>query len=392
MVVETPAWIARRGGGQPKISRKEFFETYRAYKDGLLAGYPPANSGSGIKTAVSYAAGRLGLSAQTVRQRLAWAQFFDVSVEGVDTYPTRNERPKPLDDYLGPQRGRGYTPPDLPSMEPDIEEEMDKAVREFERRRAAEQARKWMKFEVDGTEPFALVYMGDPHLDDPNTDLGLVRRHVGIIQETDRMWAVGLGDYVNGWIGRLQRKYADQQFTERGAFALAKWLFSRDIWWMLIKGNHCAWQGGSSPLDWMLDDAAVPMLEWEARFKIGAGEAEWTTWAAHDFPGSSQWNILHGPLKRAMMTGGIADLFVCGDDHCYGVLHTQHEHTGRPYWIARARGYKMQDDYARQLGFGEMTMGHSIVAVHDPRDGSLQCFDDVQRGADYLEFLRGMRK
>lgn len=391
MVVETPGWIARRTSGQPKISRHDFFETYRAYRDGLSAGYPPANSGSGVKTAISYAATKLGLNPQTVRQRLAWAEFFDVKVEGLDTYGSP-ERPKPIDDYLGVQRGRGYTPPDLPPMEMDVEEEMDRAIAEFERRRAADAARRWMRFEVDGRDPFALVYVGDPHLDDPHTDLGMLRRHVRIMEETERMWAVGLGDYVNGWVGRLTRKYADQPATERGAYARAKWLFSRPIWWMLIKGNHCAWQGGGNPLDWMLDDAAVPLVEWEARFTVGSPSHDWKTWAAHDFPGSSQWNILHGPQKRAMMTGAVADLFVCGDKHCYGVLHTQHEHTGNPYWLARARGYKMQDDYARQLGFGEMTMGHSIVAVHDPRDGSIQCFDDVQRGADYLEFLRGMRK
>jgi hypothetical protein len=373
---------------RPRLSRRDFNEALRYYREGHDLGMLPANSGSGRKNALTHAGTLLGLHPQTIRDRLSWGVYFGVPVPGLTPEGMPEYDPKPA---LA-RKAEGYIPPVLPSFEAPIEDQMALAIREFERRRAAEKARLWMPYAVEGEAPFCLVYVGDPHVDDPHTDLATLGRHVSIIKQTDRMWAIGMGDYVNGWIGRLTRKYADQGITERGAYGLAKWLFSQDIWWMLIKGNHDAWKGGGNPLDWMLDEAATPVVEWQAQFTVLAAGQEWKVWAAHDFPGNSQWNILHGPLKRAMMTGGAADLFVCGDKHCYGVLHTQHEHTGRPYWVARARGYKMQDDYARQCGYGEMTMGHSIAAVHDPRDGKMVCFDDVEVAAQYLEFLKGQRK
>lgn len=386
-----PGWQTRRPRLTPRISREAFDRTHQAYQDGLAFGLLPANSGSGRRTAIDYAAEQLGLNRETVRQRLAWAPWFlGQEVPGVPGYPNAYQQvPQSARTVeAGLDKRQGFRPPRLPPAELTPEQELDLAVAEFERRRQAELARRWMEYQVEGEAPFALVYMGDPHLDDPHTDLPRLRRDVGIINQTPRMWGVGLGDYVNGWRGKLTRKYADQRITERGAYVLAKWLFSQPFWWLLLQGNHDAWAGGGSPLEWMLEGTDVPLEHWDARFRVTAGAGAWTIWAAHNFPGTSQWNILHGPLKRAMMTGAVADLFVCGDHHTYGLLHTQHEHTGQPYWVARARGYKLQDPYSRQCGFGEMDMGHSIVAVHDPRTGKLQCFDDVETGAQYLRFLQ----
>lgn len=377
-------WRTRWPRRSPGISRADFERTLKIYKDCIAMGYQPAGCGIGKQSAITPTAKALNLSPQTVRERLAWGPYFGTEVPGIEPYPGAFEGM--------PQKGKGeYRAPDLPSMDADLTEEMARQVQEFERRREAEMAQRWMRFEVEGDEPFALVFVGDPHLDDPHTDLGRLMRDMAIVEATPRMWAIGLGDYVNGWIGKLHRKYADQAVTERGAYLRAKWLFSLPIWWMLIKGNHDAWKGGGNPLDWMLDSEATPVLEWEAQFVAECGGREWSFWAAHDFPGSSAWNILHGPLKRAMMTGAIADMFICGDHHCYGVLHTQHEHTGRSYWLARARGYKMQDPYSRQCGFGEMNIGHSIVAICNPKTGGMQCFDNVEDGALYLDFLRGRK-
>ncbi len=364
-------------GSVPIISFEVFMETARLYNAAIALGLPShtTQNKNNRYSAVRYVADKLDIHRTTVLRRLSWCHHFKVPLAGFERSAATEPSP------------RDYTHPALPSLEEDIEADIDRQASEFRRRREAQAAREWMKFEIHGNKPFALAYIGDPHLDDPNTDIGKLRDHVGIIRSTPRMWAVGLGDYTNGWVGRLARKYADQQVTERAAYARAKWLFDQDIWLLLVLGNHDAWKGGGSPFEWMINNAHTPLMEWEAKFELICDRSIWRIWAAHDFPGTSQWNILHGPLKRAMMTGGSADMFICGDKHSYGVLHTQHEHTGKPYWVGRARGYKMQDDYSRQCGYGEHDIGHSIVAVHDPRTGLIQCFDDLELGASYLRFL-----
>jgi hypothetical protein len=104
------------------------------------------------------------------------------------------------------------------------------------------------------------------------------------------------------------------------------------------------------------------------------------------------WNRAHGPLRRAILTGGAADLYIAGHHHTFMLSEDQDEHTGRTFWAARARGYKVVDAYAEQLGFGtSQDRGHSIVAICDPADGRMLCMSDVERAAEYLTWLRARR-
>lgn len=281
-----------------------------------------------------------------------------------------------------------YSAPVLPELDEAPEDTFARLVAEQDRREKFRSAAEWMPFEVKGKQPFALVFVGDPHLD--VCDARTLQRHLNTIERTDRMWAVGLGDWLNGWTGKLRGQYAHQSVTERQAYALARAILMRDIWWLLILGNHDGerWQGQGGALRWMENAAPVPMQEWQVKFSVKCGDAAWKIWAAHDFPGVSMWNPLHGPSKRAQMTGAIADLYICGDHHVYGCSETQHEHTGKAYWVARAKGYKPLDHYALEKGYGEQTVGHSIAAVFDPSTKKIVCRADIEEAADYLAFLR----
>lgn len=280
--------------------------------------------------------------------------------------------------------------PEVESDDEDLDAIMDRLEAEHERKAKAKASLEWMEFGVKGKEPFALVFVGDPHAD--TCDIGLLRRHLDLIEKTDRMWAVGLGDWINQWQPKLRGQYAFQSTTEKTALRIVQWMFSKPIWWAILLGNHNGgrWHGDGSALKWMEAAALTPVQEWQVKFTVRCGGATWKVWAAHNFPGNSTYNVNHGPDKRAIFTGAIADLFVAGDRHTYKLSHDQHEHTGRIFWTARAKGYKGLDLYAEELGYsGKQSIGHSIGAVFDPRDGSLQCFSDVETTARYLQFLRG---
>jgi len=289
----------------------------------------------------------------------------------------------------------GYTAPVLPSDEEDVDSIIEKLAAEQARQEAYREATHWMPFKVDGSDPFALVFVGDPHLD--VCDIGRLKRHIELIEQTDRMWAVGLGDWLNSWVGRLTGKYADQIVTQRQGILLAEWLFAKPIWWLLLLGNHdgLRWHGHNNPLRWIQNAAPVPVQDWEARFAVECGGHKWKVWAAHNFPGNSQWNAAHGPSKRAQMTGAEADIYVAGDRHVFTMAQNQHEHTGRVYWTLRARGYKPLDDYAREHGHGDAGgrhgIGHSITAVFDPRTGRVDCFAEPEAAAAYLFVQRHRR-
>jgi len=282
----------------------------------------------------------------------------------------------------------GYTSPYIPDPEEPLEDTVQRIIAERRRHKTHQAALDWMKFEVTESKPFALVFVGDPHID--TCDMDVLTRDLTIINETDRMWAVGLGDWCNGWVRRLRDQYALQTTTKKQAYRLVQWMLNMPIWWLIILGNHNGqrWHGSGSPLQWMSNTAAVQEpQQWQAKFAVACGDKTWKIWAAHDFPGHSQYAEDFAPNKRAILHGAAADLYIAGDHHTYTLRHTQHSVTGRMYWSSRARGYKPLDHYAEELGYLEQFYGNSIVAVCDPRDGTMQCFGDVDKGRQYLEFL-----
>jgi hypothetical protein len=282
----------------------------------------------------------------------------------------------------------GITPPAIPPAHESVEEMIARRKAAFARKREVADARRWMRFSVEGGGPFALAFVGDPHADDDGCDLPRLEEHLATIEATSRMWGVGMGDWTNNWTGRLARLYAEQGTTASDAWRFAEWMLQRPIWLLLLRGNHDMWSGAGDPLRWITAGVA-PLVDWSAQFEIACGEAVWRIEAAHDFPGSSIWNKLHAPLRKAKLSGGEADLYVAAHRHTFALAEEQDEHTGRVAWLARVRGYKALDSYAHVSGYGQQQdRGHSIVAVFSPETRGLRCFSDVAEGAEYLRFLQ----
>jgi len=221
-----------------------------------------------------------------------------------------------------------FTPPDLADNLEDIEAWLDRRETEFARKKAASSAREWMEFTITETAPFGLVFVGDPHGDDDGCDISLLRRHVALIEQTQGLFAIGMGDWVNAWVGRLERLYGEQTTTKAQGWRFAEWLLGKEFWLLMLLGNHDLWHGAGSPLRWMSRGHAV-MADWQARFQVRCGDQVWRIWAAHDFPGSSVWNRLHAPGKRAALTGHDADLLIAAHRHCFGLAEQQDEYTGK---------------------------------------------------------------
>jgi len=137
------------------------------------------------------------------------------------------------------------------------------------------------------------------------------------------------------------------------------------------------------------------MEEWQAKFKlVFPNKKECRIWAAHDFPGHSMWNTMHGAQRAAHMKEE-AHLYICGHTHNWA-LH-QEESASREfvYWLARARGYKFMDDYAEKLGHFSQDNGAAILTIIDPdaasQAGFVQCYADVEHGADVLTYMRSRK-
>jgi hypothetical protein len=252
-----------------------------------------------------------------------------------------------------------------------------------------------MEIKIKSNAPIGVCFVGDPHIDSPGCAWPLLRSHIRILERTPGLYAVNCGDLADNWIGRLVRLYADSEMSQKAAWKIAAW-FLKDTkikWLAMILGNHDLWNQAAFLIK-ANTPAEIPVEDWQSRFVLAfPNGVKIRTHVAHDFAGSSQWNNLHGNQKMALW-GDPADLLISAHKHSWAMAQSEHPHTGAIYWLDRARGYKMIDSYADQLGFGNQKYGASITAIIDPKATGtkrLTCFADLEEAADFLAFKRAKK-
>jgi hypothetical protein len=284
--------------------------------------------------------------------------------------------------------------PDFPQDDLPIESIIDHLSSRYKLKEASYGAHTWFPVKIKDTKPIGILWFGDPHVDDGGCNWPELRRHTELCAATEGLYGANIGDTTNNWSGRLVRLYANQDTSVKTARRLAEWFMLKSgvKWLIWLLGNHDAWGDGSEILARMgsqFGTQQVVMHDWEARFRLVFRNGwEPRIFAAHNFAGNSQWNPLHGPMKEGQM-GADANLYVAGHLHNWATF--QFENAARQTFqtFVRVRGYKRFDDYARRIGKHEQASGSSIMTIFNQKTRSIEVFVDIERGAEYLTWLRG---
>ena len=163
------------------------------------------------------------------------------------------------------------------------------------------------------------MVFGDPHIDNPGTDMRLLKSHMDIAaKRPDSIFAGNIGDLRDNWIGRLERLYADTTISAKETWKLVEWMLKGAgvNWTWLVKGNHDLWAGNNDPLDWIARASGIGATQDSGvriAFKHPNGR-ETRMHARHDFNGNSQYNPLHG-LKKETLYGFRDHVIVAGHRH-----------------------------------------------------------------------------
>ena len=285
-----------------------------------------------------------------------------------------------------------FTLPVLPSEYMPTEDLVEHLTKRSRTRFEAKRSREWIPIKVNVKGPVGVTFFGDPHIDDDYCDWDALRSDIKTINRTECLWAVNLGDVSNNWIGRLQRLWAHQETSAAQAWQLVEWLLSEVNWLCLIKGNHDTWlPNQADPVEWLKKGGISENWNANLQFNFPNGKKAYVV-GAHDMPGHSMWNPLHAQVKRARFSGSDANLYISGHRHQWGLFQTENAESGTIYWAARARGYKIYDDYANEKGYLPQKYGASITAIIDPDTNDpvqfVQCFASSEEAADYLNFKR----
>lgn len=258
-----------------------------------------------------------------------------------------------------------FTAPKLPSKSRDIEQLIKDRIEESRRAKNADASRDLIRIPVHIDGPFGLLILGDPHVDDAGCDFELLAQHRQIIKDHPFILGASVGDYQNGWIGRLGALYGEQQTTSKEAWKLVDWLVSEIKWLFLIAGNHDLWAGVGDPLEWIAAQQGSLYEPHGVRIELHHPcGAKTRVHARHDFPGTSIYSQLHGPRREAIM-GYRDDLIICGHKHT-GACETFVTPDGNVCQIVRVSGYKVADSYAKQLGLKKHNIFPGALCIINP--------------------------
>lgn len=293
--------------------------------------------------------------------------------------------------------GPGLVLPEFPADDVPVERLLDLMEERSQLRAASYEAHTWFPVKVRDDKPIGILWFGDPHIDDNGCDIRLLRRYASLCAATDGLYGANIGDSSNNWSGRLAALYAKQDTSQKTARRLVEWfmLDSGIRWAIWLVGNHDAWGDGSEILARMAAKHKTQRIvchDWEARFVLQfKNGCEIKVNAAHDFPGNSMWNPLHGPVKAAKQGPGI-DLLVCGHKHNWAISQWEMAAQGNVPTMIRVKGFKTFDDYAIRLGHYEQREGAAILTIIDPtsssRAGKVTAYADVEAGVEYLKWMR----
>jgi len=242
---------------------------------------------------------------------------------------------------------------------------------------------------------------------------GTRRDDTAIIYGTEQMLS-GLQTLcvTNGWAASLKTdnrgdyrlNVCRRATTDVATFATVEH-YEGDVWCLRVPlGNFMmrhngivhftgnSWNEGDVIIG-LFADSAYHVADWEARINLKTANGEsFKIHASHDFKGSSIWNKTHGPLRAAMMSGGAADLYLCGHKHTLGTQSCEIEETGKLIHVVRARGYKKHDMYAVTNGYVQGEAGASVFVLFNPNAdtaaGRIAIFNDPVLGAKVLTALR----
>lgn len=369
---------------QAPLTKEELIRAVEAVRKWEARGYAIAPGRSvttkeGIQSAPAAAAEELGLDPMTVRHRLKEAERrLGITPENIGDYmppDAHDDRPNPISILSR------HTQVNLEYI--------------------ANRRLKPAVFMVR-PEPFAVAFMGDPHLSNAGCNLAALQADLELLRQTGTR-AVQMGDILDNFHAnaKLAAKEAHNRMSIAEALSLAQWLVAECgvKWDAHVLGNHDMWIGpeGVELLKEWVRRAKSRMFDWNARliYRWGDGQKDQHVIAAsHDFKGSSIYNPTHGNNRMAL-EDGTADTYVAAHRHNHAEAKVPNGWRGKTYQLVRVRGYKDFDSYsAGRAQFADFhgMEGRSAVLVINPlaqtHDGRQRVFMDVAEGVEYVQMLR----
>lgn len=325
---------------------------------------------------ISKSANDLGISRRMVRHLLDAADAMQVSLE--DYAPTLYE----------PNKSKLRT----------FDELRKARIEEYRRKKDSGSSQHLHVIHMADDGPFGIIALGDPHYDDPGTDLEEYEKWTAPLERSNskNVWGFLLGDLLNNWVfPKLARLHGEQTTMQDEAWVLVEGYVKRIAPKLIgsCSGNHDDWSNADL-LGWIMDKYGVlhRKIGLSMTLKTPSGHAV-SIGARHRWPGNSQWNSAHAIMKAAQM-GRREDILLGGDKHISGEGFVKCPSSGKITNCHQVASFKKLDDYGEELGLQDKHVTPAIGLLIDPTRPQT----DKQRVTTYydpeelVEAVKSLRK
>jgi len=270
---------------------------------------------------------------------------------------------------------------------------------------AADAARRTLSPTQETTEftapdglPVAVAFTGDWHCGAGGVRYDWLRRDLDLIAETDGVYAVGMGDWLEGVNVNTKAAPAlysglfnDGGFQE--VYVLRRSQRVRGKWLAVLSGNHDEWiykAAGITRMDQLAAELGAPHFsQGGGTIFASVGSQRYVIGVRHNVAGNSRLNTTNAQ-RRAFDDWPEWDNchVICVAHLHYNDLHIQPRRGARCVYL-RSGTYKVIDGYARDAGFTPEWGVPLAILLPDEQRVIPWRGDDFLEGLDYFRWLRG---
>lgn len=295
---------------------------------------------------------------------------------------------------------RNADDPDPPPPPPVLPERGDRALDEWydliKRLSDVTQLRKTETTTIEWTSPVdgwvGLAFPGDLHIGGV-IDYGQLEADLDLIEATEGLWCIGLGDYSNNFQAAAKLLKAMAEDVVPGSedqMELVAYVMGRTRKWLgILEGNHDGWSGsaGLKALALRLNCAFVS--EAGCSLKVSVGSQRYVGYLKHQWKGHSNINTSNESRRmwNEFPEWENADFTVLAHYH----QPDTHQKEIKTQTVTHLRGgtYKQHDPYARRHGYVP-EYGIPLILLN-PDEKEMIPFHarNWRRGVEMLHWLRG---
>jgi hypothetical protein len=240
--------------------------------------------------------------------------------------------------------------------------------------------------------PVGVIFVGDIHLGGRGTDHARFLEDLSVWKALQgSVKVMGMGDYSEQFTGSLARVGLSQHvMTNDMQIEVVMDILCgemKDLWLVLIKGNHDGWAGAelSNYVMRMAQKCSVPFMGLGGELFLTVGQVEYKLACWHRYPGSSAINRGNNQ-RRVRVDHNGADVVALAHLHNAYV-----EFGGTGGWDhvgLRVGAYKVTDEHSRDAAGNTIADTRMPMVVFNPATRDMLYYEDYRKGVETLLRLR----